>query len=526
MPVRRTVLFALAAASLASVLAPGAPAAAAAAAARTVHVDCSAPSSGTGSPDSPVNSIPALNAQTPAPGDRVLFRRGTTCRGQLYLHTSGTPEAPIGYGAYGDGAKPRIDADGNLAAVWLRNAAHITVSDLDLTAPGDNTTARRGVWLQAVDSGDLPGITLERLDIHDVRGVLPARTGGNAANGKYAGASGGIVAEALGSTVPSAFTGLTLRDNTLRSVDRAGIYLWSNWCRRPQLATFWNGLCTAPWHPHTGLLVERNTLSSTGGDGLAVKSTADALVQHNTLDGFDERAGSVNAGMWTANSDRITFQYNRSSGGATDRDGQGFDVDHSTRQVTFQYNVSSDNAGGFFLLCPYGADVPGNAEDFTIRYNLSVNDRARTFQICSGGLKRGRIHNNTIQLPRVPQGATHRLVLENATRPGTLDVQFTNNIVRGSGTDAGTLAWTLDDPSFVLDHNLLHHIPVPPAATHTLTEAPLLTAPGPGTTDPAAYRLLPDSPARRAGTPLADDGGRDFFGTALGTPPALGFHDH
>lgn len=523
MPVGRAARGGLLALATALQLAVAAPASAVP---RTYYVDCGGTTGGTGTADAPISSMPALNAVPLSAGDTVLFKRGSTCKGQLYVHASGTADAPITYGAYGSGSKPRIDANGNYAAVWLKNAAHAHLADLDLTAPGDNTTARRGVWLQAVDSGDLDGVTLERLDIHDVRGVLPARTGGNAANGKYAGASGGIVAEALGTATPSAFRGLTIRDNTIRTVDRAGIYLWSNWCRRPDLATFWNGLCTADWHPHTGLLIEGNTLSDIGGDGLVVKSSSDALVQRNTLDGFNERAGSVNAGMWTANSDWVTFQYNRSSGGNTDRDGQGYDVDHSTNHVTFQYNVSSDNDGGFFLLCPYGADVPGNAKDFTIRYNLSVNDRTRTFQVCSGGLQRGRIHNNTIQLPNVPRGGTHRIVLENATKPGALDVRFTDNILRGSGTDTGTLAWTLDDPAFTLDHNLIHQAPVPASATATVTAAPLLTAPGPATADPADYRLLPGSPALGAGAVVPDNGGRDFFGTALDTPPAIGFHDH
>ncbi|CAL9325411.1 right-handed parallel beta-helix repeat-containing protein [Streptomyces sp. SudanB182_2057] len=525
LPIRR-IISVLASCVLAGLLAPAAEATAQDTLPSTYYVDCSRASAGTGTSASPLNSMPAVNARALGPGDRVLFRRGTTCTGQLYLHTSGTAGAPITVGAYGAGdTRPRIDAHGNLAAVWLRNASYVHVTDLDLSAPGDNTTARRGVWVQAVDSGDLSGVTLERLDIHDVRGVLPSATGGAAGNGKYAGASGGIVVEALGSTTPSAFHGLTIRNNTVRSVDRAGIYLWSNWCRRPDLATFWNSYCTAAWHPHTGLLIEHNALSDVGGDGLVVKSSSDVLVQHNTLDGFNMRAGSVNAGMWTANSDYVTFQYNRSSGGNTTRDGQGYDVDHSTNHVTFQYNVSSDNDGGFFLLCPYGADVPGNAKDFTIRYNLSVDDRTRTFQVCGGGLRGGRIHNNTIQLPDVPAGTAHHVVLESATKDGALDVGFRDNIVRAGGT-AGTVDWVLDDSSFVVDHNLLYGVPAPARATATLSTAPLLTAPGPGTDDPADYRLRADSPARRAGIPIADNGGRDFFGNPIGTPPGIGFHDH
>ncbi|WP_327355598.1 right-handed parallel beta-helix repeat-containing protein [Streptomyces sp. NBC_01304] len=500
------------------------PAAEAAEAPVTYYVDCSAPTPGTGSRAAPLNSLPAVNALTLHAGDTVLFKRGTRCKGQLHARFAGTADSPITYGAYGTGAKPHLDANGNYAAVWLKNAPYNHIRDLELTAPGDNTTARRGVWLQAVDSGDVAGVVLERLDIHDVRGVLPAATGGFHGNGKYAGASGGIIVEALGTQTPSAFTDLTIRQNSIRGVDRAGIYFWSNWARRPDLATFWNSLATADWHPHRNVRIEDNKLADIGGDGLVVKTSRDVLVQRNTLDGFNERAGSVNAGMWTANSDHVTFQFNRSSGGNTDKDGQGYDVDHSTNHVTFQYNVSSDNDGGFFLLCPYGADVPGNAKDFVIRYNLSVNDRTRTFQVCSGGLQRGKIYHNTIQLPDVPAGTTHQIVTENATKAGALDVLFANNILRGGAT-SGTLAWTLDDPSFRIDRNVLYGVPVPATATGTLTSAPLLTKPGTGTDAPADYRLLPGSPATGAGAAIADNGGRDFFGTPIATPPSIGFHE-
>ncbi|MCC6841001.1 MAG: right-handed parallel beta-helix repeat-containing protein [Flavobacteriales bacterium] len=42
------------------------------------------------------------------PGDRILFKRGGTWRGELILGSSGTPGQPITVGAYGTGAKPII----------------------------------------------------------------------------------------------------------------------------------------------------------------------------------------------------------------------------------------------------------------------------------------------------------------------------------------------------------------------------------------------------------------------------------
>ncbi|MGW2791807.1 hypothetical protein ACWC9H_18005 [Streptomyces sp. NPDC001251] len=487
----------------------------------TYYVDCSAATNGTGSAASPINSMPAANALTLVPGDALLFKRGVTCKGQLYARFSGSLNAPVTYGSYGTAGTARIDANGNYAAVWLKNASYVTVEDLELIAPGDNTTARRGVWAQAIDSGDLTGVVLQRLDIHDVRGTLPAKTGGAAANGKYAGASGGIVVEALGSTTPSAFRGMRIADNDIHSVDRAGIYFWSNWCRRPDMVGFWTSLCTAAWHPHTGTVIQDNALADIGGDGLVVKTSSDALVQRNDLDGFNERAGSVNAGMWTANSDWVTFQYNRSAHGNTTADGQAYDVDHSTNHITFQYNVSHDDAGGFFLLCPYGAGVPGQSKDFVIRYNLSVNDHARTFQVCAGGLVRGQIYNNTIQLP---DDGHHQIVTESDPKNGELDVFFTNNLLRG-GSSPTSGQWTLDDSAFRIDHNLLYQVPVPATATATITSAPLLAAPSAMSYDPAAFKLLPGSPALGSGSPIPGNGGRDFFGTTPASPPSIGFHE-
>ncbi len=59
-------------------------------------------------PDRAWRSLDKVNQQIFAPGDFVLFRRGDEWRGQLFIRASGTPAAWITYGAYGEGAKPRI----------------------------------------------------------------------------------------------------------------------------------------------------------------------------------------------------------------------------------------------------------------------------------------------------------------------------------------------------------------------------------------------------------------------------------
>jgi len=58
-------------------------------------------------PESAWHSLTRVNRASLKPGDRVLFRRGETWRGQL-LPQSGMANGPITYGAFGEGAKPLL----------------------------------------------------------------------------------------------------------------------------------------------------------------------------------------------------------------------------------------------------------------------------------------------------------------------------------------------------------------------------------------------------------------------------------
>ncbi|MFF4343714.1 hypothetical protein ACFY00_27740 [Kitasatospora sp. NPDC001540] len=508
-PRRTWVLTALAAALAVLPLAPALPATAARAATGTAyHLDCSATVDGTGTQAAPFNTLADVNALALQPGDSLLLARGTTCLGSLTPHGSGTAAAPILIDAYGSGALPAVNANGADQAVLLAGESHVQLRNLSLSAPGDNTTARRGVHVYAADAGTLSGIVLQGLDIHDVRGALPARTTTGNGTGKYANASGGIVVEAQGSSVPTAFAGLQVLDNRIHAVDRQGIYTWSNWCRSSRLAAFWNSLCTAAWTPSTDLVVRGNLLWDIGGDGIAPMTGQHTLVEHNTLRGFNERSGSPNAGMWTANTVDATFQYNDTSGGKTTADGMAYDVDHSTDGVVFQYNLSHDNQGGFFLLCPYNTPT----RNFVIRANISVNDRTRGFQVCDGALQNGRIHGNTIYLA---DGISQQIVTESTG--ATLDVKFTDNAVVRHGS-TGTVGWTLDDPAWVNDHDLFYDVPVPAGATNAVTAAPLLT--GRELADGYGYRLTSGSAALGTGVQISGNGATDWFGNAVPTTGA------
>jgi hypothetical protein len=104
----------------------------------TYYVDCASgldSAAGT-SASAAWRTTAKASATTSQPGDVVLVRRGTVCSGMLWPKGSGTAAAPIRLGAFGDGARPIIDAGHQQAAIKLFNQAGWEIEDLETTADG------------------------------------------------------------------------------------------------------------------------------------------------------------------------------------------------------------------------------------------------------------------------------------------------------------------------------------------------------------------------------------------------------
>ncbi len=71
------------------------------------------------------------------PGDFILFKRGETFSGTLTVSRSGTISAPITFGAYGSGAKPKFTGTGSTITFlfYLNNRAFVIFRDLWITDP-------------------------------------------------------------------------------------------------------------------------------------------------------------------------------------------------------------------------------------------------------------------------------------------------------------------------------------------------------------------------------------------------------
>ena len=189
-----------------------------------------------------------------------------------------------------------------------------------------------------------------------------------------------------------------------------------------------------------------------------------------------------------------------------------YDVDHSSSGTVFEYNVSHDNDGGFFLLCPY--DKP--TQNFTIRYNLSVNDRTRIIEICDGQLVGGKFYKNIIQ---IGDGISPVIVTEDTT--ASLDVLFADNIIRKEG--AGVATWNLNNSAFIVTNNIFQGPISPFAAGINTTTSPAGLA-APALRDPKAYLLLSGSPALGSAIAVAGDADKDFFSLPTSIYHNLGFY--
>ncbi|MFE9491766.1 right-handed parallel beta-helix repeat-containing protein [Streptomyces sp. NPDC006641] len=462
------------------------------------YVDCG-PSTGTenGSRKRPWKTLDQVNRLSLRTGSSVLLRRGSRCTGTLAPQGTGRPGRPMVIGAYGQGAKPVVDGGGNPETLLLRNTRWVEASNLEITNSGNPGRNKRGVRVQLQDYGTGAHYRLTGLDIHDILGDDTKGTEGSA----------GILFSVTGSAVPTRFDDVVVSGNTVRTVDREGIYFASTWNNRPVHGDYEP---SGPvFLPSTRVVVRGNTLKDLGGDGIVITATDGTLVEHNRLDGFQRRSAGYNAGMWPWNADRTVFQYNEVSGGETTRDGMAYDVDEGTFGTVFQYNVSHDNAGGFFLFCT----ATGTLGDAVIRYNVSRNDHFRGIETCRGSFGGVRFHNNTIY---VGAGVSQTVVNENTTERHR--IAFENNIVVKEGS--GIASFHLQSGGVALSHNDLVNTAGAPGNPGGTTADPLLSDPTGAL--PRGLRLRPGSPALRTGIPVPGSPGRDLYGNLVGNPPNMG----
>lgn len=476
------------------------------------------------------------------PGDKVLFKAGSSFHGPLKLVYSttnpsdtncmgGTEEKPIIIDMYGIGTKPLIEGSGSdkdFGAVCLKNLQYIVVQNLQITNKGD--FSRRGIYVTAA-AEDFPNTTetspavlnhiyIKNCEIKDVDSVLM----GMSSPSKCFGGIIFKITSTKNDTNWVKFNDVLVSNNYIHNVSRCGMYTHSDFNTDLPYTTG-GGEGTRPRLPWTNVVVKNNYVADVAGDGLVLTTCNSPLMENNVV-ARPQRITKNDlyaVGMWHFGCYDAVLQYNESFGNQSKNDGMGFDLDFGCKRSILQYNYSHDNEGGFALVC----SGPGLNEQPTIRYNISQNDgctyNSRIFQISGSGTKDCRIYNNTIFTATNP-GLT--MLEAKGVWQGTPEsITFTNNIYINNSSEP-MINDTYESTQVKIDHNSFFGTAPPIDATNSITADPLLVNPGSGTTGMAVdlgrsrgnvdgYKLMAASPCINAGLPIENNGGMDYWGVKL-----------
>lgn len=539
-----------------------APATAQATEPTTYYVDCSG-AGGNGTASTPFSSLSQINALSLQPGDQVLFKVDTVCKGTLRPQGSGTQASPIVIGHYGGGNWPVIQAPGTAAAgpaLELDDQSYITVQDLQFTG---------GYFQNVFVSANQPdstsqGIILQHLGVN-----------GNAfqpAFNQWVTGTGGIVVEPCNST--SHLNDVTINDVYAFDNHEAGIqigdYYMSAWdpssngydgentpnCHMNIPGGTGTNSVWAPIDGVTNATITNSHMYDNDACGLQIFGATGVQVKNNDL--YDNGSGNGSnpanptgmngEGAWWANTDSVTALNNNAYGnraGYSGNDGSGLDADTRTSDNTIEYNYLHDNANyGFSLIDGYGVST-----DTTVRYNVFVNNGAEynsapdimvSRPYSTGSVNGLSIYNNTLYNARGSTGIRLQTPFS-----GTQADTINNNLIVRTMTATALSTTTSNATS---DYNLFYNSPGQTEFTyagtsyqttasyqshtgqdeHSIAGNPQIDIPNPlpSASQPAApdFSLLGGSPAIGAGVTIENNGGQDFYGTAVPPtgPPTVG----
>ncbi|MFD0693619.1 discoidin domain-containing protein [Paenibacillus sp. GCM10027628] len=473
-------------------------------------------------------SLAKINATVFNPGDTILFKTGGIWNGQLSPKGSGVNGSPIVIDMYGTGSKPVINGGGlnNTGTVYLVNQEYWEINHLEVTnddnmSANDTADVRMGIYykIDANVSGNnhvFSHIYIRNCYIHDVDG-----------NENGSAASAGISGEIVGPNTASSarFDDIRIENNTLTKVDRTAIQPNKlNIFTCPGTDTCFRDGVRNNNQWGTGFHVAYNTMSDIGGDGILMRETKDAIVEHNVLSSFGTRALTTTAiaGIWLWNANHTIFQFNEVYGGpAANQDGCAFDFDYYGIDNVYQYNYSHDNPMGAVLLM-------GANENDIFRYNISQNDGLAFRHFAYDEKTSAYFYNNIFYY----DGANHKINGDDTTQLG---YHFYNNIFYNKSTTTPTKWGNGNWDQLTFSHNIFYeasgqHTQQEPFDPYGMTNDPKFVNPGSGSIGLDTlngYKLQADSPAIDAGieSPQAQ-GIKDFYGKLINaSKPDIGVQE-
>jgi parallel beta-helix repeat protein len=347
----------------------GSPALAAGA---SYYVNCAAASDGNGSSTSPWNNLTTVNSKTFAPGDSLLFNRGTTCPGSFVFSSSGTSANPIIVGAYGTGALPAIDGTGQNRAVKLLDTSYVTLQDLEV-----KNSRVWGVLVTTDHDAPAVGIALKNLVVHHVTGGSYVEMGA-----KWTGLvvfAPGMIVEPNMTKGSGVYTRKSYFDTVL--VDNVQAYdttLWAGifvWGVQIDQDTRWAKDSKDQSIQSRNITIQNSTVHDTYGDGIAIYMSHEGTIQNSVVyrSGMEPGPPDIGTpvGLWWWTAENMVGQFNESyDNHSPGVDGGGYDIDYGSSNSTMQYNYGHDN--GAYCVSVFG--YSGATTTNIVRYNVCAAD--------------------------------------------------------------------------------------------------------------------------------------------------------
>lgn len=366
--------------------------------------------------------ISSCTQETPT---KILFKAGSRYTETLKVVSfRAKKESPLLIGVYGQTPENQYATFSASPYCVEVSGSNVRVSGLELTCP----TANRGFYVYTSEAGAMSNVVLKNNYLHDINFLWDDLTEGNrpedvdfdtvdpeavCSNARYTYQNSAIYFTASTSSTQGAswFENVWIEQNEIERVARAGIFINSDWVRRPGINWGHNNYLDdqTGWYPHKNFNVINNDISYVGGDGIVAIAVDGGFIQGNTSyhAQYLGRSGYYSAGIWCHSSKNLVFQYNEAAythmaNGSGD--GQGFDIDIANQNILFQFNYSHHNEGGGILLInapTYNADGEKYYTDWknvTIRNNVFADNDRTAFHI-QGKVEKLFVENNTIVIP-------------------------------------------------------------------------------------------------------------------------------
>jgi hypothetical protein len=487
------------------------------------------------------------------PGTTINFQ-GTFTGGDLGLNITTTvaPKGLLTFQGYGTGAT--INSSNSRSGFTSTNVGGLTVRNLTFVGSGATTNTLDGVaffnFLGDVATGFQlagPTVTNNTISGYGMNGIRTRQS-----------APAGTPGTILG------FANVVVDHNTVHDVAQKGGNFLS-------CINIDNGGGYGSGKMNYNVLVQYNLVYNCLGDpshdnwsgsGIIITGTYLALVQYNVAHDFGGTPPGDAVGMWTVDSNKITFQFNESYNGhgSGSFGADGFDCDGGTYDCVVQYNYSHNNGGTGVQLGAYEDGTVHSSARLTARYNVFEDNTGPALATFNFGandaaLTDVEIYNNTAIAP-LNGGAVfggsnahswsgivkNNIMVEIDTSstmlflpnlPSVGSIVFDNNnyttLAGGPGrnfaylgTNYSTFAqWqaasgfdahgNTSSPSFIGT--------IGGGGTCYTSGTPAGPAPC-----PTVYEVANGSPMRGAGAAITNQGARDYYGNAIPTGVGSGIN--